>query len=132
MLKPESIHRVFRFGLVGLIVMLVFTGLNWLLAPSLGPNGAFFTAYPVAVALHFCLNKWWTFRCERTDSGRQVGEYLVMVLVTFLIQVAVFKTLLRFTALPSWCAAGMANAAQMAITFVVMQRRIFVPKLSER
>lgn len=125
MFKPEFIRRVLRFALVGGFVMGVFMGLNWLLAPKLGADGAFLAAYVPAVALHFCLNKWWTFGCERTDSARQVGEYLVMVLVTFLIQAVVFKTLTHFTPLPSWLAAGVANAAQMIVTFLVMQRRVF-------
>jgi putative flippase GtrA len=125
MFKPELVRRVFRFAIVGGVVMLVFMGLNWLLAPLLGADAAFFAAYAPAVALHFCLNKWWTFGSTRTDSGRQVGEYLLMVLATFLIQTAVFKLLMHFTPLPSWLAAGAANAAQMVITFLVMQRRIF-------
>ena len=127
MFKPELVRRVIRFALVGGIVMLVFMGLNWLLAPRLGPDIAFFAAYVPAVTLHFCLNKWWTFGSNRTDAGKQVGEYLLMVFVTFLIQTAVFKLLLHFTPLPSWLAAGAANAAQMVITFLVMQRRIFAP-----
>lgn len=125
MFKPELIRRVLRFGLVGAFVMGVFMGLNWLLEPRLGRDGAFLAAYIPAVGLHFCLNKWWTFGCERTDSARQAGEYLLMVLVTFLIQAAVFKTITHFTLLPSWLAAGVANAAQMIVTFLVMQRRVF-------
>jgi putative flippase GtrA len=125
MFKPELVRRVVRFGIVGGVVMGVFTGLNWLLAPKLGQDPAFLVAYVPAVALHFCLNKWWTFGCTRQDAGRQAGEYFAMVLVTFLIQAAVFKLLTHFTELPSWVAAGVANVAQMAVTFVVMQRRIF-------
>ena len=127
MFKPEFVQRVIRFGIVGGGVMLVFTALNWLLAPRLGNDAAFLVAYVPAVALHFCLNKWWTFGCTRSDTGRQVGAYLVMVGVTFLIQASVFKLLTHFfPAMPSWQAAGAANAVQMAVTFVVMQRRIFV------
>src|ERR1700712_615267 len=91
MFKPELVLRVVRFGIVGVMVMLVFMGLNWLLAPHLGKDVAFIVAYVPAVALHFCLNKWWTFGNARAGSRRQVGEYLLMVLVTFLIQAAVFK-----------------------------------------
>jgi putative flippase GtrA len=127
MFKPELIQRVFRFGIVGLAVMGFFMGLNWLLAPTLGKDWAFLAAYPPAVALHYGLNKWWTFGCERTDAARQIGEYLAMVFVTFLIQAAVFKTVTHFTTLPSWIAAGVANAVQMVVTFVVMQRRVFAP-----
>jgi putative flippase GtrA len=127
MFKPELMRRILRFGVVGVAVMLFFTGLNWLLAPRLGADGAFLAAYVPAVALHFCLNKWWTFGSARADTGRQVGEYLLMVLVTFLIQAGVFKLLTAFTPLPSWLAAAAANAAQMAITFLVMQWRVFAP-----
>ncbi len=125
MFKPELFPRVFRFALTGGAVMLFFMGLNWLLAPLLGEDGAFLAAYLPAVALHFGLNKWWTFGCGRTDVRRQVSQYLLMVLLTFLIQAAVFKVLIYFTPLPSWLAAGAANAAQMIVTFVMMQRRVF-------
>ena len=126
MFKPDLVKTVIRFGVVGGLVMLAFTGLNWLLAPLLGTDPAFIVAYVPAVILHFCLNKWWTFGCKRNDTSRQVGAYLLMVGVTFLIQAAVFKLLTHFTSMPSWQAAALANVAQMAVTFVVMQRRIFV------
>jgi hypothetical protein len=48
-----------------------------------------------------------------------------MVLVTFPIQAIVFKLLTTFTALPGWEAACASSAAQMIITFLVMQYRIF-------
>jgi putative flippase GtrA len=117
--------RILRYGVVGGLVMAVFTGLNWLLGHWFGKDASFILAYPPAVSLHFWLNKKWTFGCTRTDAGRQVSEYLLMVLVTFLIQAAVFKILTSTTSLPGWAAAGAANAAQMAITFFVMQFRIF-------
>jgi len=119
------VARILRYGVVGGLVMVVFTGLNWLLGHRFGKDVSFILAYPPAVSLHFWLNKKWTFGCTRTDAGRQVSEYLVMVLVTFLIQAAVFWLLTTTTTLPGWAAAGAANAAQMAITFFVMQFRIF-------
>jgi putative flippase GtrA len=127
MLKPELISKVLRFAVVGCVVMGVFMGLNWLLGHWCGRQVSFLIAYPPALALHFSLNKWWTFGCQRTDS-RQVGEYLLMVAVTFAIQWAVFTALSAWTPLPGWLAAGAANAAQMAVTFAVMQRRIFAER----
>jgi putative flippase GtrA len=117
--------RIVRYGLVGVLVMAVFTGLNWVFGHEFGKDVSFILAYPPAVALHFWLNKKWTFGCARTDSARQLSEYLLMVGVTFLIQAAVFKVLTATTSLPGWAAAGGANAAQMAITFFAMQFRIF-------
>lgn len=114
-----------RFAVVGLVVMLVFMGLNWLLGHGLGKQAAFLLSYPPALGLHFCLNRRWTFGCRRPDLHRQVRDYLAMVVATFLIQWAVFSALEAWTPLPGWIAAGVANAAQIAVTFVVMQRRVF-------
>jgi putative flippase GtrA len=122
---PTLKARIIRYGIVGGLVMGVFTGLNWVFGHYFGKDVSFILAYPPAVTLHFWLNKKWTFGCVRTDAARQVSEYLLMVGVTFLIQAAVFKLLTTTTTLPGWAAAGGANAAQMAITFFAMQFGIF-------
>lgn len=126
-LKPELVRRVARFAVVGATVMLVFTGLNWLFGRWVSATVAFLLAYPPAVALHFCLNKWWTFGCERTDTTKQVGEYLAMVALTFVVQYAFFWLAHHVVGLPGWLSAGFANAAQMVLTFLIMQRRVFAP-----
>ena len=125
MLKPDLILKLLRFAAVGLAVMGVFMGLNWFLGHWLGEQAAFLCAYPPSVGLHFALNKRWTFGDRRAASTRQVGEYLLMVAVTFAIQWSVFTALRAWTALPGWLAAGAANVAQMAVSFGMMQVRIF-------
>jgi putative flippase GtrA len=125
MLKPELIWKLARFGAVGIGVMFVFMGLNWVLGHWLSEQVAFLCAYPPAVALHFLLNKRWTFADQRAASARQVGEYLVMVVVTFVIQWGVFTALRTLTTWPGWLAAGAANVAQMAVSFLMMQVRVF-------
>lgn len=117
--------RMMRFALVGATVMATFMALNWLFGHAFGKQAAFLLSYPPALGLHFYLNKRWTFGCDRSDTRRQVGEYLVMVAATFIVQWAVFTALTNWSTMPGWLAAGLANAAQMGITFVVMQRRIF-------
>lgn len=124
-LKPELIQRLLRFAIVGLLVMAFFMGLNWLFGRWLGPTGAFLAAYPPALLLHYSLNKWWTFGCARSDTGRQISEYLVMVVITFGVQYAFFWLAHDRLALAGWLSAGVANAAQMALSFVIMQRRVF-------
>ena len=131
-LSPEMARRLVRYAIVGAVVMAVFTGMNWLLGQRFGKDVSFLVAYPPAVALHFWLNKRWTFGCRRSDAKRQVSEYLAMVLVTFLIQAAVFALLTRLTTMPGWCAAGAANGSQMIITFLAMQYRIFRPQAGAR
>jgi len=117
--------RLVRYAVVGGLVMVVFSSLNWAFGLRFGKDLSFMLAYPPAVALHFWLNKTWTFGCERTDAARQFSEYVVMVLVTFAIQAAVFKLLTSFSSIPGWAAAAAANAAQMVVTFIAMRFRIF-------
>jgi putative flippase GtrA len=124
-IKPELIRRLLRFAFVGGMVMAVFMGLNWLLGCWINPQVAFLLAYPPALALHYMLNKWWAFGCVRTDSTRQITEYLGMVAVTFVVQYGVFWLAHDRFGLVGWLSAGVANAAQMALTFVIMQRRVF-------
>lgn len=105
--------------------MLFFTGLNWVLRHFMGEQASFLVAYLPAVALHFALNKYWTFGDNSSASSRQVSQYLAMVAVTFVVQWSIFTVLVNWTNLPSPVAAGLANAGQMAITFAMMSRRIF-------
>ncbi len=125
LIKSELLRRILRYGVVGVVVMGVFTTLNWALGHRFSKDASFILAYPPAVGLHFWLNKVWTFGCKRTDSARQVSEYLLMVVITFAVQAVVFKLLTATTSMPGWAAAGAANAAQMVITYVAMQYRIF-------
>ena len=123
--KSEFIQRLCRFAVVGLMVMLFFMGLNWLFGHWLGFIGAFLAAYPPALGLHYALNKWWTFGCARTDTGRQISEYLGMVAITFVVQYGFFWLAHEQWGLAGWVSAGVANAAQMALSFLIMQRRVF-------
>ena len=125
MFKQELFVRLLRFGVVGLTVMGIFMGLNWLFGRSWGETTAFMVAYPPAVLLHFCLYNWWTFGCERADVSRQITEYLVMVAITFIVQYGFFWLAHTWWGLAGWLAAGVANAGQMALSFLIMQRRVF-------
>jgi putative flippase GtrA len=131
-MKPTSttlpLGKLLRFATVGIAVMVVFMGLNWLFGRSMGAQAAFLCAYPPALLLHFLLNKLWTFEDRGKVSGRQVREYVFMVGVTFAIQWGVFTALRIGTVWPGWVAAGLANVAQMAVSFALMQARVFAVK----
>ena len=128
-MKPTSttlpLGKLLRFGSVGLSVMGVFMTLNWLLGRLMGEQAAFLCAYPPALLLHFLLNKLWTFENREKVSGRQVREYFFMVGLTFAIQWGVFTAVRTWTPWPAWAAAGLANVAQMAVSFLIMQARVF-------
>ena len=120
--------RLVRCAVVGGVVMVSFMALNWLFGRVLARQAAYLIAYPLAVTLHFCLNKWWTFGCRRENSRRELAEYLAMVAASAVLQWAVFTALSAWTDLPGWLAAGIASGALIVMTFVVMQRRVFHSK----
>jgi putative flippase GtrA len=119
--------RIVRFGCVGVVVALFFAGLNALFgrAFGLGPQLSFFIAYPPALALHFLLNKLWTFGDRTTTSHHQLGEYAFSVIVTFLIQWPSFLLLQKGLGLPGWVAAFGANLMQMSVSFALLRWRVF-------
>jgi putative flippase GtrA len=116
-----------RFACVGVAVTLFFMGLNALLSRGLGlgAQAAFLASYPPALALHFTLNKLWTFGDRRATSARHVGDYLFSVVATFLIQWPAFTALHGMFHMAGWVAAGGANAIQMTASYVLLRRRVF-------
>jgi putative flippase GtrA len=116
-----------RFGCVGVAVTLFFMGLNALFARGLGlgAQAAFLASYPPALALHFTLNKLWTFGDRRATSARHIGDYLFSVVATFLIQWPAFTALHGIFHLAGWAAAGGANLIQMTASYLLLRRRVF-------
>jgi putative flippase GtrA len=123
---PRDFLKFVRFAVVGLVVMAVFMALNWIFSSSMSGQAAFFCAYPPALLLHFFLNKIWTFENRQKVDASQLSAYLVMVLVTFIIQWSVFSAIRAWTQLENWIAAGIANISQMVVGFIFMKLRVFV------
>lgn len=123
---PRDFLKFVRFAVVGLVVMAVFMALNWMFSRSISGQAAFFCAYPPALLLHFFLNKIWTFENRQKVDASQLSAYLVMVLVTFIIQWSVFSAIRAWTQLENWIAAGIANVSQMVVGFIFMKLRVFV------
>jgi putative flippase GtrA len=126
--------RVVRFACVGVVVAVFFACLNGLLGRALGfgPQLSFFAAYPPALALHFLLNKLWTFGERASTTHHQVGEYLFSVIVTFLVQWPSFLLLQKGLGFPGWLAAGGANLAQMSVSFLMLRWKVFNGAASAR
>jgi putative flippase GtrA len=89
--NQEAFARLGRFLFTGGLAALVDCTVLWTLSRRLGVTAAFSCAYVSGVTVHFCLNKWWTFRCVRRDLLRQVGSYLLVTLVTYSVQLVVFR-----------------------------------------
>jgi putative flippase GtrA len=117
--------KLMRFAAVGLIVMAVFMALNGIFGAIMGEQAAFFCAYPPALLLHFSLNKYWTFAKRDKISVTQLYTYLATVAITLMIQWIVFTLVRQWAHWPAWFVAGLANLAQMAISFIMMKFQVF-------
>src|SRR5271157_449715 len=119
--------RLVRFACVGGVVTVFFMGFNALLARGFGfgSQSAFLASYPPALALHFTLNKIWTFGDRRATSSRHVGDYLFSVVVAFLIKWPAFTALHGMFRFPGWVAAGGANVIQMTASYLFLRHRVF-------
>jgi putative flippase GtrA len=92
----------------------------------LAPTAAFSIAYAAGVITHFLLNKYWTFRCARTDLLRQIAEYLLVVAMNYALQLVVFREVLS-----TWPGAGvyLAKAAALpagtVLGFFLFKKHVF-------
>jgi putative flippase GtrA len=57
------------------------------LSPLLAVNLGFF----VGVACHFCLNKYWVFRCRRNDYLLQLLQYALVVMMGWFVTISVVR-----------------------------------------
>jgi putative flippase GtrA len=88
-LNQERIFRFVRFCAVGSTVALVDFSMVFLFSRFLPPLIAVTIAYFIGVTCHFLLNKFWVFRCQRSDYVRQLLQYSVVVGSSWLITLGV-------------------------------------------
>jgi putative flippase GtrA len=124
-LNQERIHRLLRFCAVGGTVAVVDFSTVWLLSHLLHPLAAVSVAYFIGVSCHFLLNKFWVFRCRRSDYVRQLMQYLTVVLFSWLTTVAVVHLCLSTLTENVLIAKLFAVPPATLVGFVLMQFFVF-------
>ena len=89
MIKQEKFFRFLRFCVVGVTVASIDFGLVWFLSGWTPPLVAVSVAYFTAVCCHFLLNKMWVFQCRRSDYVRQLIQYSVVVVTSWLTTITI-------------------------------------------
>lgn len=74
LLKGEAL-KIARFLIVGGSCALLDCSIVWALGRFLPPLTAVTAGYLAGVSCHFILNKFWVFRCRRSDYGCQLAQY---------------------------------------------------------
>jgi putative flippase GtrA len=127
-LTRETLHKLARFLTVGGCAAAVDFSMLWLFSGRLAPMAAFSCAYATGVSTHFLLNKYWTFRCSRTDLLRQMGEYLVVAALCFCGQTVGFRIGLALFHHNIYLAKLIAIPPGTLVGFFLLKRRVFKGK----
>lgn len=127
MSKQDLIPKLARFATVGALVAGVHSLLIWYFhtVAGLGPRTSFWLGYFPAVTTHFCLTKWWTFRCPRRDLLRQLGHYAMVAALVAAVQFAAYHTALVLVTTNANLAYVIAAAVAMGISFALLQWKVF-------
>jgi putative flippase GtrA len=121
----ETQLRLLRFLVVGGGSALVQVAVLRSLRYRMGETIAFTISWIVSTTTHYFANRFWALPSSREDTVRQLGEYLVAVALSYLINLAVFKLFrLRFRLSPTW-AALWAVPPSTVVVFLLLNYRVF-------
>lgn len=128
---PEVPRRVARFLVVGggstLLQLALLAGLKaWF-----NPTVAFSISWVASTAAHYLANRFWALPSERHDTGRQYGEYLFTVALSYAINVAAFKLGRDGLGLSVMWAAFWSIPPSTVVVFLMLNYRVFRPGRGE-
>jgi putative flippase GtrA len=117
--------KVTRAGVTGAAVAALNFVALWILVHFFGPRVSFSLAFLIALAAHFTLSKFWTFRDRSAAWGRQISQYLVVALISYLVQLAVFQSAMSFLGLRVFAANAVAILVGAVVGFLLMHSWVF-------
>jgi putative flippase GtrA len=125
LLNRERVLRFVRFVTVGASVAVIDCSGVALFSRFFPPLVAVTVAYFIAVCCHYLANKFWVFRCRRSDYLKQLFSYGVVIVNNWLITVVVVSVCLStFTSnvvIAKLCAIPCATMCN----FLLMQLVVF-------
>jgi putative flippase GtrA len=89
LLIRQRVYRFIRFATVGSSVAVIDFGGVAVFSRFLPPLVAVTVAYFIAVCCHFLLNKFWVFRCRRSDYAKQLVQYGGVIFTNWVITITV-------------------------------------------
>jgi putative flippase GtrA len=121
----ETQLRLLRFLVVGAGSALVQVVVLRALRRRMGETMAFSVSWVVSTTTHYFANRFWALPSGRNDIGRQFGEYLFAVALSYAINLGIFKLLrVRFKMSPTW-ATLWAIPPSTIVVFLLLNYRVF-------
>jgi putative flippase GtrA len=121
--------QFFRFGIVGLVGLVIDTATVYGLRRSLGLYGAGLVAYVTSATGNWILNRIWTFRGRGSGSARrQWGLFMITNLAGFVLNRGTYALLVTFVAAAAdqpVIATAAGALAGMFVNFSLSRRLVF-------
>ncbi len=117
--------RFARFLAVGATAFVVQLLTIKLFLLGLGTNPAFTLAFLCSTLTHYCLNRFWALPSARHDTWHQFREYLGAVVISYLINLAVFHLCLDVIGLGKIWSTAVAVPPSTVVVFLLLNYRVF-------
>ncbi len=119
------IGAAFRFCAVGTFVAGLDFGSIWIFKQFFPRLVAVSLAYFIAVAAHFCLNKWWVFRSLRELHTAEFSRYAITVLACYGCTISVVWLALGLVTENLFVAKALAVPLAALLSFTMMRWFVF-------
>lgn len=123
----ETQLRLLRFLVVGGGTALVQIAVLRAFKARLGETWAFSISWVVSTTTHYFANRFWALPSGRGDTAQQLGEYLVAVGLSYLINLGAFKLLRNKFKLSATWATLWAIPPSTIVVFLILNYRVFGP-----
>lgn len=121
----ETQWRLLRFLTVGAGSALVQVAILSALKTRMSETLAFSISWVASTTTHYFANRFWALPSARQDTGKQLGEYLFAVALSYLINLGAFKLLRSQLELsPTW-ATLWAIPPSTIVVFLILNYRVF-------
>jgi len=121
----ETQVRFWRFLSVGGLSYLVQLASIALFRRWMGSDLAFTLSFVCSTSTHYCMNRFWALPSTRTDSSRQLLEYLGTAGLSYLINLGVFKLCHSVLGLDALLSTAIAVPPSTVVVFLILHFRVF-------
>jgi putative flippase GtrA len=121
----ETQVRFARFVAVGGGSAAVQFGVLALIKGRMGDTLAFSISWALSTTTHYLANRFWALPSGRGDAGKQFGEYLFTIAVSWVINVAAFTVCQKYLGLGLMWATFWAIPPSTVVVFLLLNYRVF-------
>ena len=125
----EKRWRIARFLIVGGGTALLQMAIVWALKRQVPERLAFTISWVISTAVHYLANRFWALPSSRHDAGKQFGEYLFTIAVSYVINLLAFEFCRRVLGLGMEMSTLCAIPPSTVVVFLLLNYRVFRAKV---